>query len=169
MERIKVTFTQKTKQCSNCNQVKTMDQFIGRKGKETKKCLNCRGTGYCIHDKPRTQCYICTGKQAIANVMYWNCRSDDKKDHRPIGNITRADLMELLDKITNCPECDVPFTYLGLHVEGVYKPNFVTVQRISNFRTHDKDNCILWCIKCNHRDGNDHRDRDRSLDPSYQV
>ena len=165
MDRIKVSITQKTKQCPNCNRVKPVDQFIGRTGKIIKKCLTCRESGLCPHEKKPTECYICFGKQAIANVMYGHCRGDDKRDQRPIGNITRTDLMELLDTLTKCPICDVPFTYLGSHVDGVYQPDFVTIQRISNFGTHDKDNCTLWCFKCNSRDGNAHQYRDRSCDP----
>tara|TARA_Y100000385_G_scaffold129224_1_gene134553 strand:+ start:275 stop:1024 length:750 start_codon:yes stop_codon:yes gene_type:complete len=118
-------------------------------GNNKYRCPNCTESKFsCPHNKYKYNCKICNDTQTII-IRNWRNSSKQKdisyKKYNKELFVTTSDLKELLDKYTKCIYCEVPFGYIN------WAPNLVSLERKNNYLGHIKGNCVLCCLKCNHK------------------
>ena len=113
------------------------------------QCIVCKGQSICSHNRQKHQCKQCGDEidKTIKTII--NCsRVSDKKKHRydPDNFIDYWFIQRLIDEHPVCywPDCRIELQFLK------YQENLATIERLNNNVGHNKDNCVLACLRCNH-------------------
>ena len=80
----------------------------------------------------------------------WNYNIQDLKANRDIEENKYIDVQWLYERMgCRCNRCSCEFEF-DIQ-KGIVRSN-MTAQRLDNFQSHHKENCIVYCDKCNRRE-----------------
>lgn len=116
--------------------------------RQKQSCIECGGSQICAHNRQKSHCKDCGDpvKITIKNMITGSRHSDKKKNrYDPVKFIDYCFIEGLIEDYKNCYWCKVELQYTE------YNKTLASIERLDNKMGHNKDNCVLCCLECNHK------------------